>query len=381
MTSARVSQHRLIAAVVVAALLTVIGLLVLWPRGDRPDVSSALGPKAELVRGRVELVERVPCEGTEEGDDVSCMAASVKLSDGPDKGTVVVVENPTGAGTPTIREGDHLVLGYASDAPAGQQYYFADFERRTPLLLLGFVFALAVVVLGRWHGLRALLGLGITFGVLTAFVLPAILDGRSPVWVALIGASAALLVNLYLAHGFNVRTTTAVLGTLGSLVLIGILASGFVAATHLTGLADEEAGYLQALSSQIDLRGLLLGGIIIGSLGVLDDVTVTQASAVWELHEANPTYDARRLYSAALRIGRDHIASVVNTLVLAYAGASLPLLVLFVEANRGLRDVLTSETVAAELVRTLVGSVGLVAAVPLTTALAAVVAGRDRQTA
>jgi uncharacterized membrane protein len=198
------------------------------------------------------------------------------------------------------------------------------------------------------------------------------------VWVALVGASAALLVNLYLAHGFNVRTTTAVLGTLASLALIGVLAAGFVALTHLTGLADEEASYLQALSSQIDLRGLLLGGIIIGSLGVLDDVTVTQASAVWELHEANPTYGPRPLYSSALRIGRDHIASVVNTLVLAYAGASLPLLVLFVEADRGLRDVLTSETVAAELVRTLVGSVGLVAAVPLTTALAALVAGRDR---
>jgi uncharacterized membrane protein len=379
-TSARVNHRRLIAAVVVAAFVTVVGLLVLWPRGDRPDVSDALGPKAELVRGRVELLERVPCEGTAEGDDVSCTAASVKLSDGPDKGTVVVIENPTGPSTPTIREGDHLVLGYASDAPAGQQYYFADFERRAPLMLLGVVFALAVVVLGRWHGLRALLGLGITFVVLTAFVLPAILDGRSPVWVALVGASAALLVNLYLAHGFNVRTTTAVLGTLGSLAIIGVLAAGFVAATHLTGLADEEAGYLQALSSQIDLRGLLLGGIIIGSLGVLDDVTVTQASAVWELHEANPTYGTRQLYHAALRIGRDHIASVVNTLVLAYAGASLPLLVLFVEANRGLRDVLTSETVAAELVRTLVGSIGLVAAVPLTTALAALIAARDRAT-
>jgi uncharacterized membrane protein len=242
--------------------------------------------------------------------------------------------------------------------------------------VLGLVFAVAVVVLGRWRGVRALLGLVITFVVLTAFVLPAILDGRSPVWVAVVGAAAALLVNLYLAHGFDLRTTTAVLGTLASLALIAALAALFVAATHLTGLADEEAGYLQALSSQVDVRGLLLGGIIIGSLGVLDDVTITQASAVWELHEANPSYGPRQLYRSALNIGRDHIASVVNTLVLAYAGASLPLLVLFVEANRGLGDVLTGETVAAELVRTLVGSIGLVASVPITTALAAAVAAK-----
>ena len=378
MTSARVVHRRLLAGVGAAALFTAIGLIALWPSGDRPDISAELGLRAELVRGTVELVEVVPCEGTRTADKVTCTAASVKILDGRDKGTIVVIENPTGPSTPTIEEGNRLVLGFAADAPPGQQYYFADYERRTPMLLLGLVFAVAVVVLGRWRGVRALVGLGITFVVLTVFVLPAILDGRSPVWVAVVGSSAALLVNLYLAHGFDLRTTTAVLGTLASLALIAGLAAAFVAATHLTGLADEEAGYLQVLSSQVDVRGLLLGGMIIGSLGVLDDVTITQASAVWELHEANPAYGARQLYRSALNIGRDHIASVVNTLVLAYAGASLPLLVLFVEANRGLGDVLTGETVAAEIVRTLVGSVGLVASVPITTALAAAVAAKGR---
>jgi uncharacterized membrane protein len=376
-TRLQVTHRRLLAAVVASAVVTIVGLAVLWPRGHRPDISKALGPKAQLVRGRVELVEVKPCEGTRRADKVTCTAASVKLSDGPDKGTVVIVENPTGPGTPVIHDGDRLVLGYSADADPGQQYYFADYERRAPLLLLGAVFAVAVCVLGRWRGLRALLGLAVTFVILTGFVLPAILEGKSPVWVAVFGAAAALLVNLYLAHGFEVRTTTAVLGTLASLVLIGALAGGFVALTHLTGLADEEATYLQSLSAHIDVRGLLLGGIIIGSLGVLDDVTVTQASAVWELHEANPELGGRELYRKALNIGRDHIASVVNTLVLAYAGASLPLLVLFVESNRGLGDVLTGETVAAEIVRTLVGSIGLVASVPITTALAAAVAGRD----
>jgi uncharacterized membrane protein len=191
--------------------------------------------------------------------------------------------------------------------------------------------------------------------------------------VSVVGAAVIMFVTLYLAHGLNVRTTTAVLGTLGALVLTGVLAWAFVEASHLTGLSSEEAGFLQAAAGQVNLEGLLLGGIVIGSLGVLDDVTVTQASAVWELYHANPSMGFRALFSAGLRIGRDHIASTVNTLVLAYAGASLPLLVLFTLSNRDLSEVLTGELVAQEIVRTLVGSIGLVAAVPLTTALGALV--------
>ncbi|MDQ4096579.1 MAG: YibE/F family protein, partial [Actinomycetota bacterium] len=180
-------------------------------------------------------------------------------------------------------------------------------------------------------------------------------DATSPIAVAVVGSSVILLANLYLAHGFNLRTTTAVVGTLASLALICLLAVIFVAAAHFSGLGTEEATFLQAASSRINLKGLLLGGIIIGSLGVLDDVTVTQSSAVWELHEANPGLGPRRLYRSALRIGRDHIASTVNTLVLAYAGASLPLLILLVEANQDVANVLTGELVAVEIVRTLVG--------------------------
>jgi uncharacterized membrane protein len=195
--------------------------------------------------------------------------------------------------------------------------------------------------------------------------------------VAVVGSAAIMFAALYLAHGINARTTTAVLGTVGALFVTGVLAWIFVAGTHLTGLASEESGLLAASLSGVSLRGLLLGGIVIGSLGVLDDVTVTQASAVWELHQANPALGFQRLYAAGIRIGRDHIASTVNTLVMAYAGASLPLLVLFTLANRNLGDVLSGEIVAQEIVRTLVGSVGLVAAVPITTALAAFVADRS----
>ena len=158
-----------------------------------------------------------------------------------------------------------------------------------------------------------------------------------------------------------------------SLALIAALAAVFVAACTLTGLADEDAVFLSAASRDLNLQGLLLGGIVIGSLGVLDDMTVTQTAAVWELRRANPRFDLRALYRAAERVGRDHIGSTINTLVLAYAGAALPLLIFFTQSNLELRTILTSEVIAVEVVRTLVGSIGLIASVPITTALAALV--------
>lgn len=357
---------------------TAIGLMVLWPDDPTPSVPDVIGPPAELADASVTAVERRPCEGTEASQNVVCQEITARLTSGGEAGDSVPMEVSEGPGAPRLNEGDRIVVGVVPGvrgAPGDKgTYYFSDFQRRTPLLVLGVCFALAVVALARWRGLMALVGLAVSLAVLVKFMLPAILEGRSPVAVSVVGAAAIMFVTLYLAHGFNTQTTTAVLGTLGSLLLVGVLAWVFVEASHFSGLASEEAGFLQAAAGKVNLQGLLLGGIVIGSLGVLDDVTVTQASAVWELHQANPTYGFGRLFSAGLRIGRDHIASTVNTLVLAYAGASLPLLVLFTLSNRDLSGVLTGELVASEVVRTLVGSLGLVAAVPLTTALAAFVA-------
>jgi uncharacterized membrane protein len=193
-----------------------------------------------------------------------------------------------------------------------------------------------------------------------------------------VGASAIMLMALYMCHGLTARTSVAVLGTLVSLLLIGLLGSVFIGWASLSGNTDDNTGLIHGLFPNIDMSGLLLAGVIIGSLGVLDDVTVTQTSAVWELHQADPAMGPRGLYKAGIRIGRDHIASVVNTLVLAYAGASLPLLLLFSIAESGVGMVATSELVAEEIVRTLVGSIGLVASVPVTTALAALVVSADR---
>ncbi len=373
------TRRTLNAVVTVCLVATAIGLAVLWPRGDEgPDLAAELG-FVELVDATVQSARVSPCSFSSPQDPFECDLVSARLTGGPDDGEVVDLEFPLDSGSVTLRAGDAVVLNYVPDAPPEARYQFADFQRRTPLLVLGLIFAGVVVALGRWRGLLALVGLGVSLVTLTTFVLPAILEGRSPIAVALVGCSVIAVAALYLAHGVTQRTTVAVLGTLASLALTGALAVLFVGASELTGLASEEVSFLRVFTGVLDFEGLLLAGIIIGALGVLDDVTVTQVSAVWELRRADPAMGARDLYTSALRIGRDHIASAVNTLVLAYAGASLPLLLLFSQVGRPLGDVVNGETVAVEIVRTLVGSIGLVASVPITTALAvAVVAGPAR---
>ncbi len=257
-------------------------------------------------------------------------------------------------------------------------YDFFDYQRRTPIALLAAAFVGVALLIGRMRGLRALLALAFSLLVIVGLTLPAIVGGSSPLLVALVTSALIMLVALYLTHGPNARTTSALIGTLASLAITGLLGSLFIEAAQLTGLVGEETAYLRATAGFLDFRGLLLAGIIIGSLGVLDDVTVTQASAVWELHGANPNLGLWGLYRAALRIGQDHIASAVNTLVLAYAGASLPLLLLFTQTGEALGTIVTGEVVGTEVVRTLVGSIGLIASVPLTTFLTALVVSGDR---
>lgn len=370
--------RRILYAVAAAiAVVALAGLVLLWPRGTDTDPDlSQLGFPTRLVDATVVSVSAGPCAGTAPAEQVLCDEIEAQVTSGPTTGDVAAFELSPGDSNPDLRPGDRIVLGYASEADVGFQYYFADFQRRTPMWVLAGIFVAAVLLLGRWQGLRALAGLAVSLLVLVAFTLPALLEGRSPLVVALVSAAVVAFLALYLAHGVNTRTTVALLGTFASLVLTGVLAAVFVAASQFSGLGSEEAVYLQVFSEQLDVRGLLLAGIVIGSLGVLDDVTVTQVSAVWELRRARPRASAAQLYRSALRIGRDHISSTVNTLVLAYAGASLPLLLLFTQADRPLGEVITGEVVAVEVVRTLVGSIGLVASVPITTALAALVLAR-----
>jgi uncharacterized membrane protein len=232
------------------------------------------------------------------------------------------------------------------------------------------LFVGVVALVGRWRGVRALAGLAVSLAVVALFVLPSLLRANNAVAVAIVATVLVAFAALYLAHGVNTMTTVALFGTLASLLVIVALAATFVALCKLTGLADESAQLLRITASSVNPRSLLIAGTVIGALGVLDDVTVTQVSAVVELRHANPSLPPTDLYRRATRIGRDHIASTVNTLVLAYVGAALPLFLFFAEAGQPVGRMLTREVVAAEVVRTLAGGIGLVLSVPLTTALA-----------
>ncbi|MGW1883520.1 YibE/F family protein [Streptomyces sp. NPDC001970] len=394
-----VSRHlrRVIAAVLIPfATAVLVGLVVLWPGGIPGHERTGVGFDRQTEEGRVVKVEQVDCKdvnaaqvpptgdtSTPEGREAvnsqqgTCARATVEVTTGENKGrTFVEVVQPDAPRQ--LHQGQGVVVAYAPDAPQDLQYSVADVDRRVPMVVLAGIFALVVVVVGRLRGVAALIALAISFAVLTLFILPAILQGSNPLVVAVVGASAIMLIALYMCHGLSARTSVAVLGTLISLLLIGLLGSLFIGWAALSGNTDDNTGLIHGLYPNIDMSGLLLAGVIIGSLGVLDDVTVTQTSAVWELHQADPRLGPRGLYRAAIRIGRDHIASVVNTLVLAYAGASLPLLLLFSIAQSGVGTVATSELVAEEIVRTLIGSIGLVASVPVTTALAALVVSADR---
>jgi len=227
--------------------------------------------------------------------------------------------------------------------------------------------------LGRFRGVLALLAMAVTLIVLVGFVAPSALDGNDPLLVAVVAASAIAFVSLYLTHGFTPTTTVALAGTLGALGLTLGLSWAFFEMAEFTGLATEEALILPFIAENLDVRALLLGGAIIGALGALDDVTVTQVATVAELRRHSPHLPTSELFSSGIRVGRDHIASTVNTLLLAYAGASMPLILLFAVSDQSFAMVANSELIAVEIVRTLCGSVGLVAAVPITTALAAAI--------
>jgi uncharacterized membrane protein len=304
---------------------------------------------------------------------LQCQEVGFQLTQGPDAGDVTNLESVVAETSPFFTVGDKVVLAYQQDAQPGFEYSYFDRQRRPTLLWLLIAFSLAVIALARFRGVAALVGLAASLLVVLGFVVPSILDGRDPMLVAIVGASAIAYLALYAANGITRMTTVALLGTLSALVATVVLSWLAVGAAHFTGLT-EDASFVITLTGSVNLQGLLLAGIVLGSLGAIDDVTVTQASAVWELRAANPTMHPGRLFASGMKVGRDHIASTVNTLFLAYAGASMPLLLFFVLSNQSLGTFLNSETVAVEAVRTLVGSIGLVAAVPLTTWLAALMA-------
>jgi len=365
-------HRRLLALVAVLAVGSAVGVVLLWPASAPP----AQAPPAPLVDAVVRGATQIDCP-QENFVPIRppCLLAEVEVVEGPEAGLRFDVDTGE-TGAPPFDVGDRLKV-YGSPGPDGVFYAVADYDRLSTMAWLVGLFVVAVLAAGRWHGLRSLLGLAISLLIITTFVVPAILAGSNPLAVAVVGAFVIMLVTLYLSHGLNVKTTTALIGTAGALVLTGLLGVLFAQITKLTGLASEDAQLLANAVQGISLPGLVLAGLIISALGVLDDVTVTQASTVFAVHDADPEQSWGTLFRRAMNVGRDHIASTVNTLVLAYAGASITLLLLFSTGGQAVAEILNSETVAAEIVKTLVGSIGLIAAVPLTTAIAATLAVRQ----
>ena len=378
----------MVSILVPIAVFTLVALVWMWPR-DVPshiksDTSTVLVKGVTIPKGTVTMVNQIPCDGqmgSVANDTRPCAQIQVHVDEGPDSGQTKTVPLTAAVYASGVDAGTKVKL-YRTPSPIDQtvSYQFADFVRSAPLIFFAAMFALAVVAVARWRGFASLLGLGFAAFILWKFLLPALIVGHNPVLVGLTACSAIMFVVLYTAHGFSTRTTTALVGTLFGLVVSAGLGVWATRWAHLTGVSSEDDFLLASAAPDLRLHSVVMCGIIIAGLGVLNDVTITQASAVWEL--AGERRGPKELFTGAMRIGRDHIASTVYTTAFATAGAILSVLLLLNIYQRPLGEVATSEQFAGELVRTLVGSIGLVLAVPLTTAIAvlAVSGGRRRRT-
>lgn len=396
-TAADLYRHRRALRILVVVLIplgvwTLVGLIALWPGDVSSHVNSdAAGysvPGVSYPRAKITGVTEISCDGlagsTSGVSATGCATITAQVLEGVGQGNTASVPLTQAVYSSGVEVGQVVKLIRVPPTD-GQpvQYQFSDFERRVPLIAFALFFAAVVVAVARWRGLASLLGLGFAGFILVKFMFPALVAGQNPILIGLIGSSAIMFVVLYAAHGFSARTTTALVGTLFGLIVTAAL--GYLATrwAHLTGVAAEDDYVLAAAAPDLRLTAVVICGIIVAGLGVLNDVTITQASAVWELadgHDQDPTdaHPGRRLFTRAMRIGRDHIASTVYTIAFATAGASLSVLLLIAIYDRPLLQVLQTEQFSGEVLRTLVGSIGLVLAVPLTTAVAVAVVRASR---
>jgi uncharacterized membrane protein len=345
-----------------------------------PTGKGAIGFGADAVRARV--VEIVESGTITLGDRTQpYQILRVHLLEGEYSGRQVLIDygqrqiRPAGL---DLRVGEQVLVTVGKDPEGNLSAYFLDYVRNGPLLLLFTTFVLLSVLVSGWKGVRSLLGMAFSLLVIIGYIIPRILAGEDPVRISLIGAFTFMSVTLYLVYGWTMKTHASILGMLIALIITGVLSSIFVDLTRLTGFGSEESNFLvQQSAVDINLRGLVLGGMLIGALGVLDDLVASQSSAVFELRAANPDLNLKGLYRSAMRIGQDHVAATVNTLVLAYTGAALPMLLLFSLSGEQFAYLVNLEFVTEEIVRMLVGSLGLIASVPLTTIMASLLALYD----
>jgi uncharacterized membrane protein len=374
------SAGRVVMLLLLCLVLAVVaGGIAMWPRGGER------APQINVGAIRSAAVVGVSSDGCREFAGDGCRRVDVVLRDGPASGTRSFVALPKGDFSPRLSIGDRIRVSEPPaldasanpDAGGGRPLAFVDFDRGRSLLWLAVVFAGVVLALARWQGVRSLVGLAVSLAVVLLWLVPAILDGRPPLVVALIGGIGVMIVTTAVTHGAGIKSAAAILGAAATLLLIVVLAVVAVDLAQITGLSSDEASLIVAQSADgVSIQALVLAGIVVGALGVLDDVTISQASTVLALRRADPSMSIGGLFREGMTVGRDHLGATVNTLVLAYAGASLPVLLIFADQGMGFADAVTREVVAKEVVATLVGSIGLVAAVPLTTALAALLGTR-----
>ncbi len=320
-----------------------------------------------LIKGEVERILEEDIQSTAEGDVVNQKLA-VKI--GNQNVTAYFTLVPL-TGREKISEGDDILV-YGVEMMGETKYFFADYDREKPIVLLVGLFVGVVVFVTRRWGILSMAGMVYSFFVIFKFILPQILKGTDPLLVALLGSVMIAPVTFALSHGLNKKTIAGILGTFIALSITGLLAVVFTQMAHLSGFGSEESLFLQiSQGSKLNMQGVFLAGIIIGTLGILDDVTISQASIVKQLKVANPTLSKTELYKRAMLVGHDHISSAVNTLILVYTGASMPLLLIFLVSNQSIGGAMNYQVITEEIVRTLVGSIGLVVAVPITTLIAA----------
>jgi len=355
-------------------ILIILSLTLHFQVNAQSDISKSLA-KEDIIEAKItSVIEEHEIEVMGKKQWYQKLKLDVTKGKGIDRQIVVENGNFAVSNNQIYKTGDKVILVKTQNSEGKDVYYISDFIRRDALLKLFIIFTALTIIIARWRGLFSLLGMILSFAVIFYYILPSISSGSDPVVTAIIGSLAIIPATFFLSHGFNKKTIVAIAGTLIALIITGVLANIFVELASLTGFASEESGFLQVVKEgAFNIKGLLLAGIIIGVLGVLDDITISQSAIVFQLKNANKKLSFRQIFRQAMDVGRDHISSMVNTLVLVYTGASLPLLILFIDNPHPFSEIVNYEIIADEIVRTLVGSIGLILAVPITTLIASVV--------
>ena len=373
---------------VTALIATIAGMTLLWPQSPASEHTSTEFQQTYAlnhpqVEGTVDTTDHSACQSELTGqafdtpplipgtEEVQCDRALVNITSGEDEGRMTQLVTYGNAGDPQLKPGDNIVLSKANDPSGVVSYAFADYQRTGNLALWAVIVAVVIIAFAAWHGVRALIGLALSLGVIFAFLVPALIDAHNPLWSALVACSAIILLAVPLVHGMNWKSASAVGGSLTALILAAALAWAAIDSSQLQGYSSEDNLKLLLYMPNVSIVGVLLCGFVVGALGSLADAAVAQASTITELHGADPDARPSQLFLSAMKVGRDHIASMVYTLILTYTGATLPLLMLITAAERPAGQILSSDLVATELLRSGVGAMALTLAVPITTAIAA----------